>query len=133
MKLEIVAPDKIFYEGEAEILIVRATTGDMAILYHHEPTVCLLDIGKFKVINGEETRLGTVSGGFLRVEPEKITMIVEAVEWADEIDFDRAESARLRAEERLKANSDRDDIDIMRAELALRRALNRLKVRDLKI
>lgn len=132
MKLEIVAPDKIFYEGEAEILIVRATTGDMAILYHHEPCVCLLEIGKFKVINGDETRIGTVSGGFLRVEPEKITMIVEAVEWADEIDFVRAESAKLRAEERLQSKGN-SDIDVFRAELALRRALNRLKVRDLNI
>lgn len=132
MKLEIVAPDKIFFQGEVEMLIVRATTGDMAILYHHEPCVCLLEIGKFKVINGDETRIGTVSGGFLRVEPEKITMIVEAVEWADEIDFVRAESAKLRAEERLQSKGN-SDIDVFRAELALRRALNRLKVRDLNI
>lgn len=132
MKLEIVAPDKIFFQGEVEMLIVRATTGDMAILYHHEPTVSLLDIGKFKVINGEDTHLGTVSGGFLRVEPEKITMIVEAVEWAEEIDFERAESAKLRAEERLKT-ANNSDIDVFRAELALRRALNRLRVRDLNL
>lgn len=132
IKLEIVAPDKVFFEGEAEKLIVRATTGDMAVLYHHEPCVCLLDIGKFRLISGDEERTGAVSGGFLRVEPEKVVMIVDAAEWAEDIDLERAESAKARAEERLN-KKENSDIDVMRAELALRRALNRIRVREMEI
>lgn len=126
INLDIVAPDKSFFSGEVDMLVIRATDGDMAVLYNHEPYVTPLSIGPLKIINEGEKKLGAVAGGFLHVDKDKVTVITESVEWADEIDAERAEAAKHRAEERLKKSL--DEIDVQRAEYALKKAINRLRV-----
>ncbi len=126
INLDIVAPDKSFFSGEADMLIIRTTDGDMAVLYDHEPYVTPLAVGPLKIVDGSEKRSGAVAGGFLHVDEKKVTVITESVEWADEIDPKRAESAKDRAEKRLAHPG--DGIDVKRAEYALKKALNRIRI-----
>lgn len=129
INLDIVAPDKSFFSGEADMLIIRTTEGDMAVMYEHEPYVTPLAIGPIKIVDAGEKRLGAVAGGFLHVDSEKVTVITESVEWADEIDEGRAEAAKERAQNRLKSP---DGIDVKRAEYALKKAINRIKISETK-
>ncbi len=124
MQLDIVTPEKIVYSKEVEMIITRAANGDIGILPQHAPLVSPLKITAVRVKkDGEEEQIA-VSGGFLEVRPDKVTILAQAAELPGEIDVERAERAKARAEERL-ANKEGDQI---RAEMALRRALNRLEV-----
>ncbi len=126
IQIEITCPDKNFYSGEAEMLIVRTLEGDIAIMAEHEPYVSPLAIGAFKMVDGAGKKIGAMSGGFIHVANSKVTVITDSVEWAEEIDVNRAESAKKRAEDRLKAKS--EGIDLRRAELALKKAINRVRI-----
>lgn len=130
IKLEIVAPDKLFFDGECDMLIIRTITGDMAVLHNHEPYVGIVDISNFRIVDNGEKKIGCISGGFLRVDKEKVTVIASSVEWQEDIDTARAEAAKERAVERLERKNS-DEIDVLRAELALKRALNRLKTHSM--
>jgi F-type H+-transporting ATPase subunit epsilon len=124
MQLDIVTPERIVYSEEVEMIITRAANGDIGILPQHAPLVSPLKITAVRVKkDGEEEQIA-ISGGFLEVRPDKVTILAQAAELPGEIDVERAERAKARAEERL-ANKEGDQI---RAELALRRALNRLEV-----
>lgn len=126
--LEIVTPERKFFEGEVDMVVVRGITGDMAILNNHVPLVTPLDISVVKMkIDGVEKR-AAISSGYMEVARGKTTIVVDAAEWPDEIDLERAKRARERAEKRLKSEK---DADVARAELALRRAVNRINSREL--
>lgn len=125
--LEIVTPERKFFEGEVEMVVARSVTGDIAILNNHVPLVTPLEISIIKLkINGE-TKEASISSGYMEVTKDKTTIIVDAAEWPDEIDLERAKKARERAEKRLK--SEKDASDVARAEMALRRAINRIEVK----
>lgn len=125
MPIEIVTPERKVYEAEANLIIARGGDGDLGIMAGHTPVVTTLKVSalRIKTDKGEDTI--AVSGGFLEVKPEKVTVLAEAAELPAEIDVDRAERAKARAEQRKNAAG---DIDMIRAELALQRALNRLDV-----
>ncbi len=127
--LEIVTPDRKFFEEEVDMVIVRGLEGDLGILRGHSPLVTPLDIGKIKIKQAGTTRIAAVAGGYIEVGKEKVTIISDAAEWPEEIDVDRAEEAKQRAEDRLKR---RDNIDVARAEIALRKAVNRINVAEEK-
>ena len=101
--LQILTPDKEFYSGETENLIVRTTVGDKGILAKHEDYVAALPIGKLKVKIDGSFRTAAVSEGIVKVSKEKTVVLVQSCEWADEIDIDRAKAAKEAAETRLKA------------------------------
>lgn len=123
-KLQIITPEKKFFDGETEQVIVRTTVGDVGILNGHEPYCAALGIGQMRImINGEFRRAAT-SGGIIKVSKESTTILVQTCEWADEIDVARAEAAREAAEERRKAA--KSDAELMLAEAKLSRALNRI-------
>ncbi|KAF1677965.1 F0F1 ATP synthase subunit epsilon [Bacillus mexicanus] len=126
VKVNIVTPDGPVYDADIEMVSVRAESGDLGILPGHIPTVAPLTIGAVRLKKDGQTELVAVSGGFVEVRPEQVTILAQAAETAEGIDQERAEAARQRAQERL--NSESDDTDIRRAELALQRALNRLDV-----
>ncbi|AEB25878.1 F0F1 ATP synthase subunit epsilon [Bacillus sp. L381] len=126
VKVNIVTPDGPVYDADIEMVSVRAESGDLGILPGHIPTVAPLKIGAVRLKKDGQTDLAAVSGGFLEVRPDQVTILAQAAETADSIDKERALAAKKRAEDRLNKRS--DDTDIRRAELALQRAVNRLDV-----
>ncbi|CAN2248645.1 MULTISPECIES: F0F1 ATP synthase subunit epsilon [Bacillus] len=126
VKVNIVTPDGPVYDADIEMVSVRAESGDLGILPGHIPTVAPLKIGAVRLKKDGQTELVAVSGGFVEVRPDHVTILAQTAEKAEGIDKERAEAARQRAQERL--NSQSYDTDIRRAELALQRALNRLDV-----
>ncbi len=123
-KLEIITPEKKFFDGETEQIIVRTTVGDVGILNGHEPYCAALGIGQMRIMIDGEFRRAATSGGIIKVSRSKTVILVDSCEWADEIDVERAEAAKETAEDRIKsAESDRQ---MKMAEIKLKRALNRI-------
>jgi F-type H+-transporting ATPase subunit epsilon len=123
--LEIVTPERKVYGQDVEMIIARGGNGDLGILAGHVPMVTTLKIHHLRIKKDGGEQVIAVSGGFMEVGREKVTILAEAAELPEEIDFDRAQRAKERAERRL-AEKDRGDIDTLRAEMALQRAINRL-------
>lgn len=126
--LEIVTPDRLFFSEPVEMVIVRGLEGDLAVLKGRTPITTPLKIGKVRIFQDGKEKVAAVVNGYVSVLGNKTTIVTEAAEWPEEIDVNRAEQAKRRAEELMKKNG--VDIDLVRAELALKRALNRLDVSD---
>ena len=122
--VEIITPDRIFFTGEADFLEFTTSEGQIGVYKNHIPMTSVLAPGVVTIHNGEETKKAAVHAGFSEILGEKVTLLAELAEWPDEIDVERAESARKRAEERLMNKT--EDLDIKRAEFALRKALIRI-------
>ena len=108
----------------------KAKSGELGILAGHIPLVAPLDIAAVRLKNGNETEYVAVSGGFLEVRPDVVTILAQSAEKADTIDLARAQAAKARAEQRLVERQ--ESIDAQRAELALKRAVNRIRVAETK-
>lgn len=128
--LEIVTPDKSFFNDEVEMVIVRGCEGDLAVLKDRTPIATPLKIGKVRIFQDKSERIAALVDGYITVIDNKATIVTDAAEWPDEIDVERAKKAKERAESRLENRH--SDIDAIRAETALRRALNRLDVSSFK-
>ncbi|MEW6724165.1 MAG: F0F1 ATP synthase subunit epsilon [Bacillota bacterium] len=126
--LEVVTPERKVYSREVEMVIARAIDGDIGVLRGHTPLVTALQPWVLRARIEENEERMAVSGGFMEVTPEKITILAETAELASEIDVERAKSARQRAEARLAGEGlDDEETDQIRAEAALRRAMARLR------
>lgn len=125
--LEIVTPDRKFFEDQVEMLITRTSQGDIGILKGHENMVAPLAVGAIKIKQNDDYKTAACTGGFMTVSGDKVTLITDAAEWAEEIDVERAVAAMERAKERLAQTHDKN-IDMDRAKIALAKALNRLRV-----
>lgn len=126
-KLHVITPERRFYDGEASMVELSTTEGDIGVYRNHIPLTAIVAPGVLKIHEEGEVKEAALISGFIEILPERITIMAEVAEWPDEIDANRAEEARIRAERRLKEES--GEIDTMRAELALRRALVRLSLR----
>ena len=128
ISLDIVTPNgSVFFEEDCELIVLQSKQGELGILGGHIPTVAALKIGSLRAkINGQYEYFA-VTEGFAEINPSKVTVLVQAGEFAEDIDTERAEAARQRAEELLQQSQD-EKIDRYRAELALRRAINRIDV-----
>lgn len=124
--LEIVTPDRVFYKGEADMIIVRGIEGELGILKDHEPFVTPLQIGKVKIKVDGQFKSAALSQGYIEVLDEKVVILSDTAEWPEEIDVERAEKARERAVKRLEQKQ--EDLDILRAEIALKKATTRLGI-----
>jgi len=124
--LEMVTPDKNFFEGEVEMTIVRTTEGDIGILKDHEPVVAPVSVGAIRVKIDGEFRDAACSGGFLTIDSERVIVITDAAEWADEIDINRAKESADRAAKRLEESY--DELDVLRAKVSMERAMNRIRL-----
>ncbi|MEC2076022.1 F0F1 ATP synthase subunit epsilon [Metabacillus fastidiosus] len=124
--VNVVTPDGPVYDAQVEMVSVKAQSGELGVLPGHIPMVAPLEIGAVRLLKDGSTELVAVSGGFIEVRPDKVTILAQAAETAESIDVTRAQAAKERAEQRLKQQT--DDIDMKRAELALHRAINRLNV-----
>lgn len=128
IKVSVVTPGGPVLEEEVEMVSTKAKTGELGILAGHIPMVAPLDIGAVRLKNGNETEWVAVSGGFVEVNGEEVTILAQSAERAENIDIARAKQAKARAEKRL---TDRQaEIDAHRAEMALKRALNRLDIAE---
>ncbi|WP_053954729.1 ATP synthase F1 subunit epsilon [Inediibacterium massiliense] len=125
-ELEIVTPDKKFFEGSVQQIVVRTTQGDLGILKDHMSTVSPLQIGIIKIKENGQYKEATCAGGFIQIKEDKTTIITDAAEWPEEIDEKRAQESLKRAEERLQSGS--EEIDKKRAQRALKKAEIRLRV-----
>ncbi|TDK63979.1 F0F1 ATP synthase subunit epsilon [Bacillus salipaludis] len=130
IKVNVVTPDGPVYESDVEMVSTKAKSGELGILPGHIPLVAPLEIGavRLKLGGGKQEQIA-VSGGFLEVRPDQVTILAQAAENAADIDVDRALRAKERAEQRLQ-QAQQEHIDFKRAELALQRAINRLAVSD---
>ncbi|MCI5668126.1 MAG: ATP synthase F1 subunit epsilon [Oscillospiraceae bacterium] len=129
-RLQIITPEKTFFDGETEQIIARTTVGDVGILNGHEPYCAALGIGQMRVMIDGQFKRAATSGGIIKVSKEKTVILVQSCEWADEIDVDRAEHAKQVAEDRIKAA--RSDNDLQLAQAKLKRALNRIDAANLR-
>ena len=124
MKVKIITPEKQFYEGNADMIELTTTEGDIGVYPEHIPLTAVVAPGVLKIHEGKEVKEAALISGFLTIMPDAVTMMAEIAEWPDEIDFARAEQARVRAQRRLSEHS--PEMDVARAEMALKRALVRL-------
>lgn len=126
--LDVVTPDGSVHSQEnCEIIILQTKQGELGVMAGHVPTVAALKIGSLRVKADGRFEYFAVTDGFVEIRPETVTVLVQAGEFADDIDTERAASAKERAEALLQQEND-EKIDRIRAELALQRATNRIDV-----
>ncbi|WMJ79668.1 F0F1 ATP synthase subunit epsilon [Clostridium sp. MB40-C1] len=130
VKLSVITPNKEFYKGEIAQLNTESVEGQIGILPEHLPLVAILKptISEFVDEKGERKKFFS-SSGILKVMENEIIMLCDTCEWPNEIDIDRAEKSKARAEKRLNEKS---DIDVERAKLSLLRSLMRIKTKEVK-
>ena len=125
--LQIVTPDGGFYDGEAEKLIVRAKGGDVCILPRHAPYVTSLGVGEATVVlPGDQRRKAACAGGMLSVTQNDVRLVATTFEWAEDIDKNRAQQAKERAEQKVQNAKSGAELELAKAKLS--RALTRIKV-----
>ncbi len=127
-KVEIITPDRVFYEGEATMIEFNTVNGEIGVYKNHIPLTTVLAPGIVTITKDDEQKKAAVHAGFAEILGEKVTLLAEVAEWPDEIDINRAEAAKERAQERLAAKN--ANLDVARAELALRRALVRIDIKN---
>lgn len=129
--LKIVTPDGLIYDGQAEKLIVRTTSGDVAIMARHINYVTPLGMGQAVVVTESGRKTAACIGGMLSVMNGEVTLVPTTFEWSDRIDLERAEASFQRAEKILQ-DSNSTETDIQMAQARLRRALIRKSVASFK-
>ena len=130
--LKIVTPDGLVYDGQAEEVVVRTTTGDMGILAGHINCVAPLGMGRATILADGQKRYAACIGGIASVVNGTVTLVPTTFEWSDKIDVERANAAYDKADRMLK-NPDASQNDLKLAEAKLRRALVRKSVASTKL
>ncbi|MBS7329818.1 MAG: ATP synthase F1 subunit epsilon [Lachnospiraceae bacterium] len=123
--IKIITPNRVFYTGEATMVEFNTTEGEIGIYRNHIPLTVIVKPGVLR-ITGEDNREAALHAGFAEILPDSVTILAEIIEWPEEIDEARAQSALHRAEDRLAHKS--DNLDVFRAEAALQRAMTRINV-----
>jgi F-type H+-transporting ATPase subunit epsilon len=126
VKLQILTPEKNFFEGEVQLVVVKGVEGSMGIMYDHEPFVTPLGIGPIKILQDNQIKHAAISQGYVEVMEEEIVILADTAEWPEDIDINRAEEAKKRAEKRLSKKENR--VELLKAEIALKKAINRINV-----
>jgi ATP synthase, F1 epsilon subunit (delta in mitochondria) len=124
MKLNVITPEKSFYEGDVTMVELTTTEGDIGVYPNHIPLTAVVSPGVLTIHEEGEKKQASLISGFITILPDSVTIMAEVAEWPDEIDFKRAEEARVRAERRL--TSGEAGLDTLRAEMSLKRAMVRL-------
>jgi len=136
LRLEIVAPPGPVYEGDVQMVVLPATSGEIGILPRHAALVAMLTIGRMRVLTSDGDWLNfAVADGFAKVQFNKVIVLADAAEEASQIDVERVERAMARATNRLEMQRtgtvpEGEDVDPFREQLALKRARNRLRVAE---
>ncbi len=128
--LEIITPDRIFWKGQASMLELNTSEGQVGIYKRHIPMTMILAPGIMTIHLEGENKEAAVHAGFIEILPDRISVMAEIAEWPEEIDENRAREAEQRAERRLQTHDPR--IDTSRAEVALKKALVRLEAAKMR-
>ena len=126
IQLEVITPEKVALRETVDEVVVPGVGGEFGILPDHTPLISQVQTGVLTYRLGTEKLQMHVSGGFVEVLPDRVSVLADVAERPEEINVERAQRARERAEKRLAANS--DDIDINRAQLKLLRAQTRIQL-----
>lgn len=126
IRCEIVSQDRIVYQGDADIVVLPGASGEMGILPHHSPVLSVLQFGVITVRTKGEEYFFSVAGGVVEVQPDQVTVLADAAENVEEINVQRAEDARRRAEQALKEQTNTDADTYMEIQAALKRSNLRL-------
>ena len=127
IRCEIVSQDRLVFEGDVDIVIVPGESGEMGILPNHAPLLSTLKYGFLKVRFKGEEQVFTIAGGVVEVQPRIVTVLADSAENVEEIDYARAEQARQRVEEMLKAGPPPDTDTYLAVEAALKRSNLRME------
>ncbi len=130
LHLEVITPERRVYEDDVDMVIAPGSEGYLGILPHHAPLLTALGPGEFRVKKGGVEEVLAVFGGFMDVRADRVVVLTEAAEPAEDIDAQRAEEARQRAQQALAAAGTMSAADEARARTALQRALVRLRVSE---
>ena len=122
--LRIITPDRVFYKGEVSMVEFNTTEGEIGVYKKHVPTTVIVSPGILTITEDGGTKEAALHAGFAEILQDEVVILAEIVEWPGEIDLERAEAAKARAEERLRSKT--PETDILRAETALQRALARI-------
>ena len=132
LHLEIVTPEGEVFSDDVRMVVLPGVEGELGVLIRHQPLVTLLAVGETRFERPDGSRERVASGiGYAQVLFDRVLVVVDHAERAGQIDVERAEHARQRAEERVQRHGDpgaRAEVDLYRAEQALKRAENRLRV-----
>lgn len=130
--LKVISPDRIFYEGDVEMVELTTTEGEIGVYADHVPTTAVLSPGILSIYESDDTcKEAAVYEGFIEILQEQVTIMAQVCEWPNEIDVNRANEAKVRAERLIELKS--ADINLARAEFALRKSLVRIELaRDKK-
>ncbi len=131
LRLSIITPERRVYVEDVDMVIAPGVEGQLGILPHHAPLITALTQGELRVKRGDEEESFAIGGGYLEVQPDGVTILANTAEHAEEIDLERAEAARRRAEARLRDRT-QEKVDFARAEASLRRAMIRIKVTKIR-
>lgn len=125
--LRIISPTRVFYEGDVEKLEISTTEGDIGILKNHIPLTTVIAPGPCYIYeSSSEIKVAAIHSGFLEILQDSVTVLAEVCEWPSEIDVNRANEAKIRAERRLQEKA--DGVNLTRATLALKRSAARIEV-----
>lgn len=124
--LEIVTPERKVYAKDVEMVSVKGADGELGILPQHIPLVTPLKIAPVRAKIGGKEEIIAVHGGFIEIRKDKVVILAESAELPGDINRERAQAAKERAEKRLSGK--KDDYDFRRAELSLQRAITRIEV-----
>ena len=124
LRLKIIAPERIFFDDDLNMVELNTTEREIGILPEHIPLTPIIAPGVLTITTDEGRKEAALMDGFIEVQKKSVTILAEACEWPDEIDAHRAQEAKIRAERRIGDSSQ----DENRAELALKRAMLRLQM-----
>ncbi len=132
LSVEVITPERVVVSDEAEMVEARGTLGEFGVLPGHIRYLTTIEIGEIRYQKGGNTKILATSGGFAEVFDDKVTLLVDTAEFAEEIDVDRAKRAKDRAETNLKETSE-EDSEYRVYELALMRAIARIGAAEKKL
>ncbi len=124
--LKIITPERVFYENQVSMVEMNTTEGEIGVYKRHVPTTVIISPGILTITEPDGTKEAALHAGFAEILQDEVVIMAEIIEWPDEINLERAEAARNRAEERLRSKT--PETDVLRAETALQRALARIEV-----
>ena len=127
-KLQVIAPDRVFLEEDADMVELTTTEGEIGVLKDHIPLTAIVAPGILRIKKDGQQKEAALLEGFVEIFPDKVVILAESCEWPEEIDINRANEAKIRAERRLKSAD--AEMNEARAELALRRSLVRLALAE---
>lgn len=122
--LKVITPDRTFYEDQVSMVEFNTVEGEVGIYKQHIPMTMIVAPGILTITQENDTKEAALHAGFAEVLPEQVTILAEIIEWPAEIDLDRAQDSRERAESRIKENA--PGTDMRRAEMSLKRAVARI-------